>query len=337
MLPQTMRAVVQDAYGSPEVLRLQEVEVPAIRADEVLVQMRAASVHPDVWHVVTGLPYVLRLMGAGLQRPKVRTPGTDLAGVVVDVGQGVTRFEIGDEVFGEAHRGMQWRHGGAYAEYVAVPEDVLVHKPPNVSFERAASVGTAGVIAAGNLRLDAQLQRGKRALVNGAGGGVGSIALQMIKASGAHVTAVDHTDKLDLLRSLGADHVIDFTREDFTRGDERYDLLFDVPGNHPYADCRRVLTRDGVYVLIGHDSFQSSILGQIPRMFGLMARAAYSRHLRFDASMPKQLECLTRLAQLLEAGDLTPVIDRSYALGEVPQALRYLETGKARGRIVITA
>lgn len=335
MQPRMMKAVVQDAYGPPELLRLQDVAIPTIEDDEVLVQLRAMSVHPDVWHVVTGLPYTLRLFGSGLTKPKRRTPGTDLAGVIVQVGQNVSRFTLGDAVFGEAHRGMQWRNGGAYAEYVAVPEDVLVHKPANVSFEQAAAVGTAGVIAAGNLRPDA-LRRGQRALVNGAGGGVGSIALQMLEASGAHVTAVDHTDKLDLLRQLGADRVIDYTREDFTRSDERYDLLFDVPGNHTYAECCRVLTADGSYVLIAHDRFQPSVLGQIPRMFGLMARATYSRHLRFDTSMPTQLESLTRLAQLLEAGALTPVIDRRYTLAEVPQALRYLETGSARGRIVIT-
>jgi NADPH:quinone reductase-like Zn-dependent oxidoreductase len=250
-----MKAVIQDKYGSPDALELREIDEPPIEDDEVLVRVRAASVHPDVWHVVTGLPYLLRLMGAGLLKPKNRIPGTDMAGHVEAVGKNVKEFRPGDEVFGETLRGLQWHNGGAYAEYVAVPEDMLALKPANVTFEQAASVPTTGYIVLMNLRGKAQVKPGQKVLINGAGGGVGTLALQIAKAHGATVTAVDSTEKLDMLRSLGADQVIDYTQEDFTRRDERFDLIFDIPGNHSFSDCRRVLTPEGVYVLIGHDHF----------------------------------------------------------------------------------
>jgi NADPH:quinone reductase-like Zn-dependent oxidoreductase len=215
----------------------------------VLVRVRAASVHADVWHVVTGWPYVLRLMGAGLRRPKNQVPGTDVAGVVEAVGASVTRFSPGDEVFGETMLGMQWRNGGAFAEYVAAPEDALALKPKHVGFEQAAAVPTSGFIAAANLQPGRPIAPGQRVLVNGAAGNVGAIAVQLARAQGAQVTGVDHTDKLDLVRALGADHVIDYTAVDFTRGAERYDLLFDVASNLTVAAARRVLTPTGMYVL----------------------------------------------------------------------------------------
>jgi NADPH:quinone reductase-like Zn-dependent oxidoreductase len=350
-----MQAIVQDRYGGPEGLRLAEIERPAVGEDEVLVRVRAASVHPDVWHVVSGRPFVLRLMGSGLRRPRYRVPGTDLAGQVEQVGARVTRFRPGDEVFGESLRGYSWRNGGAYAQYAAAPEEGLAAKPANVSFEQAATVATAGYITLLNLPT-ARSGPGRRVLVNGAGGGVGAVALQVAKAHGAHVTGVDHTRKLDLLRSLGADRVLDHTREDFTRGDERYDLVFDVPGNHPFAACRRVLTPDGVYVLIGHDHFgRGSVrgsgqgsgrepgrgsgrwLGSLPRFGRLGVRSLVDRSLRKpDFTAPSKQEAMQALREHLAAGRLTPVIDRAFPLGEAGQAIRYLADGLPVGRVVLT-
>lgn len=335
-----MQAIVQGNYGSADDLHLQEVAQPRPASDEVLVRVRASSVHADVWHVVTGLPYVLRLMGAGLRRPRNPVPGTEVAGVVEEVGAAVTRFAPGDAVFGETIAGMQWVHGGAFAQYATAPESALARKPDNVSFEQAAAVPTAALIALSNLEMAGGVSPGDRVLVNGGAGGVGSMAIQLAKASGAEVTAVDTTSKLDLLGELGADHVVDYTREDFTRGDARYDLVFDIPGNHPLAECRRALRPDGVYVLIGHDHYGAGmhrVVGAIPRMLGLVARAAFIRQLpRPGAKMPDRATSMTRLHDLLASGQLRPHIDRSYPLAEVPQALRYLQSGEVRGKIVIT-
>jgi NADPH:quinone reductase-like Zn-dependent oxidoreductase len=238
-----MKAIVQDGYGSPhEVLHLRDVERPEPKDDEVLVRVHAASVHPDVWHMVWGRPYVLRLMGAGLSGPRSLIPGTDLAGRVESVGAAVTRFRPGDEVFGETVRGYQWHNGGAYAEYAAVHEESVALKPSNVSFEQAAAVPTSALIVLQNLRGPAKVRPGQRVLINGAAGGVGAFALQLAKAEGAEVTGVDSTDKLGLLRSIGADRVIDFTRHDFTIDAQRYDLILDIPGNHPFSEVRRALT-----------------------------------------------------------------------------------------------
>jgi len=275
-----MRAVVQDRYGSVDLLTVREVQIPVVADDEVLVRVRAASVHPDVWHVVKGRPFVLRLMGAGLRRPRNPVPGTDVSGLVASVGASVTRFQSGDEVFGETLRGIQWHNGGAYAEYVAVPEDNLAIKPDNITFEQAACIPTAGLIALLNVPMAERLRPGHRMLVNGAGGGVGSIAVQLAKAYGATVTGVDEASKLDLIRSLGADHVIDYREEDFTTGDERYDVIFDVPGNHSFSQCRRALTDDGTYVLIGHDGFGEAA----GRWFGdtVGIHALHQRHVGED-------------------------------------------------------
>jgi NADPH:quinone reductase-like Zn-dependent oxidoreductase len=334
-----MKAVVHDRYGSPDLLEVREVDPPVVADDEVLVRVRAASVHPDVWHVVTGRPYVLRLMGSGLRRPKRRIPGTDVAGTVESVGRNVTRFQPGDEVFGETARGYQWRNGGAFAEYVAIPEDVLARKPAGVSFEAAAAVPTSGLIALQNIRPEQRLRPGRSALVNGAGGGVGAFAVQIAKAAGATVTGVDHPAKLDLVRSLRADQVIDYTNEDFTRRGERYDLIVDVPGNYPFSDCRRALTDGGTYVLIGHDQFGTAglrVLGSLPRFLGLAVRSIFVRQLPgLSLSLPPKQELMAVLARQLEAGELTPVIDRTYPLDQVPQALHYLMAGEVRGKVVI--
>jgi NADPH:quinone reductase-like Zn-dependent oxidoreductase len=336
-----MKAIVQHRYGTAEDLTLEDIPKPEIRGDEVLVRVRAASVHADVWHVVTGLPYVLRLMGSGWKRPTIRVPGTDIAGIVERVGGSVTRFRAGDEVFGETLRGrMQWVNGGAFAEHSAAPEFALAHKPSNVSFEQAAAVPTAAMIALENLQNQGRIRDGQRVLINGAGGGVGSIALQLAKAFGTEVTAVDSPEKHELLRELGADHIIDYTKTDFTEDTQRYDLVFDIPGNHALSKCRHVLTPTGIYVLIGHDHYGRGMhrwLGQLPRMFGLMALSMFIRQL------PKPVipgsdraEPMTFLAKLLAEGTLRPHIDRAFSLTEVPAALRYLEAGKAKGKIVIT-
>jgi NADPH:quinone reductase-like Zn-dependent oxidoreductase len=334
-----MRAVVQSRYGSPDHLTVREVDVPAVADDEVLVQVRAASVHPDVWHVVTGRPAVLRLMGGGVRRPRNAVPGTDLAGVVESVGSAVTRFAAGDEVFGETIRGMQWANGGAYAEYAAVPETGLATKPATVSFEQAATVPTAGLILMQNLAGGLRPRRGQRVLVNGAGGGVGSIALQLAAADGAEVTAVDSAAKQDLLRELGADHVLDYERTDFTKGTTRYDLVIDVPGNHSFAECRRVLNADGTYVLIGHDGFGTSAgrwVGSLRTFVPLMARTPFTRQLpplRFT-SIDKAV-AMAELAGLLQSGALAPRVDRAFPLDEAAAAIRHLASGRALGRVVL--
>jgi NADPH:quinone reductase-like Zn-dependent oxidoreductase len=336
-----MKAIVQEQYGSPyDVLNLKDIDMPVLKDDEVLVRVRAASVHPDVWHVVRGLPYVLRLMGAGLLRPKNRIPGTDVAGHVESAGKNVSQFQQGDEVFGETIKGYQWTNGGAYAEYVSVPEDQLALKPANFTFERAAAVPTSGLIALQNLPNEGLLHSGQSVLINGAGGGVGALTVQLAKAYGAKVTGVDDTTKLDMVRLIGADEVIDYTKEDFTQSGDRYDLVFDIPGNHPFSACRRVLAPDGKYVLIGHDRFGQGAgrwLGSIPRVLKLVALSPFVSQLPTPKfSMPDKKNQMVVLKQLIETGKLRPVIDRTYSLGEVPEAIRYLEEGHAQGKVIIT-
>src|SRR5918994_434277 len=335
-----MKAIVQDNYGSPDVLELREIDKPVVKDDEVLVRVHAASVHPDVWHVVRGRPYALRLMGAGLLRPKNSVPGTDVAGYVESVGKNVTQFRQGDEVFGETIKGYQWTNGGAYAEFASAPEGALAPKPANTTFEQAATVPTSGLITLQNLPDEGRLQPGQSVLVNGAGGGVGALAVQIAKAYGANVTGVDDTAKLEMVRSLGADRLIDYTQEDFTQSGERYDLIFDIPGNRPFSDCRRVLTPNGKYVLIGHDRFGQGAgrwLGSLPRVLKLVVLSPFVSQLPPpNFSMPNKKDSMALLRELLKAGKLTPVVDRTYPLGEVPEAIRYLEEGRARGKVVIT-
>jgi NADPH:quinone reductase-like Zn-dependent oxidoreductase len=264
-----------------------------------------------------------------------------MAGRVESVGRSVTRFRPGDEVFGESHEGFQWRNGGTFAEFVAVPEGVLALKPANVTFEQAATVPTAGIIALHNLQNGRRLHAGQTVLINGAGGGVGSIAVQFAKAAGAHVTGVDRAEKLEMLRSLGADEVIDYTREDFTRSGRRYDLVFDVASNLSLRASRRALGPGGTYVLIGHDHFGAArgrVLGSLPQALGQMALSPFVAHLPApNLSPPRKQETMAILRELLEAGKLTPVIDRTFALGDAVMALRRLESGDAVGRIAITA
>lgn len=332
-------AIIQEKYGSPAELRVKEVERPAVADDEVLVRVKATSVHPDVWHVVTGRPLALRLMGSGLRRPKQPIPGCDVAGIVEAVGSGVTRFRPGDEVFGLTLRGMMWVNGGAFAEYASAPQDGLALKPGNVSFEQAASVPMAGFITLLNVPRE-WLGAGRRILVNGAAGGVGALAVQIAKAHGSHVTGVDHTSKLEQLRALGADEVIDYTREDYTRGELRYDLIVDIPGNHSFSANEQALADSGKYVLIGHDQYGTvgrRWVGSIPIMAGLVLRSRFNAHLRDDGAvrLDKQ-ESMEALRDYLEAGQVTPVIERTFPLAEAGRAIEYLAGGKATGRIVVT-
>jgi len=334
-----MKAIVQDRYGSPDDLELREVDEPVVGDDEVRVHVRAASIHPDVWHVVSGRPYVLRLMGAGVMRPRNVIPGTDMAGIVESIGKNVTRFRPGDAVFGETIAGQQWINGGAYAEYVSVPHDLLALKPDNVTFEQAASVPTSGYIALMNLRDRSRLGPGRTVLINGAGGGVGSLALQIAKGHGAHVTAVDSTGKLGMLRALGADEVVDYTREDFTRRGVRYDLIFDVPGDRPFSIFRRALKPDGRYVPIGHDRYGMSgrrVFGLLPHFLSLMLLSRFVDHLRGSGTpFPTKSEAMALLRDLLAAGKITPVIDSTYPFSTAREAFRHLMEDETRGKIIL--
>jgi NADPH:quinone reductase-like Zn-dependent oxidoreductase len=334
-----MKAIVQDRYGSADVLEFREIERPTARDDEVLVRVRASSIHADVWHAMRGIPYVLRFMGSGVRAPKYRVPGTDLAGVVESVGTNVTRFRAGDEVFGQSLRANLWRNGGAFAEYAAVPEAMLEPKPAALTFEHAAAVPTSGSLAVQHVRDEGRAQPGQRVLINGAGGAVGSFAVQLAKAYGAHVTGVDAPVKLDMLRSIGADEVLDYTKEDFTRRDERYDFILDIAGNHPWSEARRALTREGTYVLSGFDQYGASghrWFGSLGRFAKLIVIAPFVSALHPFRGTKDPGDRLVVLKELIEAGKITPVIDRTFPLSEVPEAMRFLESGRAQGKIVIT-
>jgi NADPH:quinone reductase-like Zn-dependent oxidoreductase len=335
-----MRAVIQDRYGNPDtVLQLRDIPIPAIGDNDVLVRVRAASVHADIWHVVTGRPYVLRLMGSGLTRPKQPVPGIDLAGTVEAVGRDVSRYAPGDAVFGESHAGIQWVNGGAFAEFAAVPQETLAHKPANVTFEQAAAVAASGYIAVSNFKEAAPIQPGQHVLVNGAGGGVGSIALQLAKAGGGHVTGVDRAEKLGLVHSLGADEAIDCQQVDFTTLGKRYDVIFDVASNLSIADGKRALTPAGTHIFIGHDHYGNAagrVLGSVPRALGHLVRGAFARRSRPSLSMPSKRDVMATLANLMQTGKLTPVIDSAFTLDRVHEAMRLLQTGRACGRIVLT-
>ena len=337
-----MRAIVQRAYGpADKVLELREIEIPTPRSDEVLVRVRAASVHPDVWHVIEGLPYLIRLFG-GVTRPKRLVPGTDLAGVVEAVGESVTRFKIGDEVFGES-TSIGWWNGGAYAEWAAVPEKLLVHKPANITFEEAAAVPTSGFIAFNNLQRLDRHGPGQTVLINGAGGCVGTLSIQIAKAKGARVTAVDRADKLSMMRALGADHVIDYAKEDFLRGAERYDLILDVASNLSHDVCKHALTAGGDYVPIGHAHFGRApgrnggrIVGGIPYFVGLLIRAMLDPEKRKNFKIPTKQETMLAFKTLIESGKVKPFVGKTFALAEVPEAIRSMQEERVVGRIIVT-
>jgi NADPH:quinone reductase-like Zn-dependent oxidoreductase len=334
-----MKAIVQDRYGSADVLEFREIERPTAKDDEVLVRVRASSIHADVWHAMRGIPYVLRFMGSGVRAPKHRVPGTDLAGIVESVGTNVTRFRAGDEVFGQSLRANLWRNGGAFAEYAAVPEAMLEPKPAGLTFEHAAAVPTSGSLAVQHVRDEGRTQPGQRVLINGAGGAVGSFAVQLAKAYGAHVTGVDAPGKLDMLRSIGADEVLDYTKEDFTQRDERYDFILDIAGNHPWSEARRALAPEGTYVLSGFDQYGASghrWFGSLGRFAKLIVISPFVSHLHPFRGTKDPGDRLVVLKELIEAGKIRPVIDRTFPLSEVPGAMRFLESGQAQGKIVIT-
>jgi NADPH:quinone reductase-like Zn-dependent oxidoreductase len=308
----------------------------------VLVRVRAATVHADVWHVVMGQPRVLRLMGAGLSRPAQPIPGTDAAGVVEELGAGVTGLKPGDEVFGETVVGQPWKNGGSFAELVAVPAAQLALKPANVSFEQAAAVASSGLVALRNLRCEGALKSGHSVLINGAAGNVGSVAVQLARGYGARVTAVDCAEKLELLRTLGADRVIDYGREDFTRGTERYDLVMDVASVLRFGDVQRVLTPEGKYVLIGHDHYGAAkrrLLGSITPFLRLAVRSPFTPHLpSLNPKWPPEDEPpLEVLRRFLADGTLVPVIDRTFPLSEVVAAFRHMIEGRGAGKVMLVA
>lgn len=334
-----MKAVVHSRYGSPDDLVLRELPTPVPAEGEVLVRMRASSVHPDVWHVVTGRPAVLRLMGAGVRRPRSPVPGTDLAGEVEATGPGVDRFGPGDAVFGEIVRTIQWRNAGAWAEFAAVPADLLALKPAVLTFEEAGAIPTSALIALRGLRDQGLIEAGQRVLVNGAAGGVGGFAVQIAAALGAEVTGVDRTDKLDLVRSYGAHRVLD-AADDYTRGDERYDLVFDIPGDPPFSKVRRVIASSGSYVLVGHDAFGATghpWIGSLGTFAWQAVRAPFVGPLHaFRGAGAETAGDMAILAGLIEEGKLRVVVDRVFGLEEASAAIAYLASGQARGRIVLT-
>ena len=322
-----MKGIVYRCYGSPDVLRYEDIAKPTVADNEVLVKVHAASVNPLDWHDVEGTPYIVRL-DDGFGKPENPRLGVDFAGTVEAVGKNVKRFKPGDEVFGG--------RSGAFAEYVTVREErVVALKPSNVSFEQAASVPIAAITALQALRDKGQLQPGQKILINGASGGVGTFAVQIAKAYGADVTGVCSTRNVDLVRSIGADHVIDYTREDFTRGAQHYDLILDNVGTHSLREYKRVLDPKGIYVMIG-----STAIGN---WFAFLATPIEAQILspfvsqKFGMILAElNQKDLTVLADLMQAGKLTPVIDRRYKLNEVPAAIRYLEQGHARGKVVIS-
>jgi NADPH:quinone reductase-like Zn-dependent oxidoreductase len=335
-----MRAVYQDRYGSPDVLELREIDKPSPNPDEVLVRVAATSVHPDVRHAVEGRPALLRLMGSGLRKPKNPVPGTDLAGEVEAVGADVSTFESGDRVFGGDLGSVSVANAGTYAEYATAPADLLAVVPEEVTLVEAGSLPNAGLIAYHSVHHLGEVGPDHHVLINGAGGGVGSIAVQLAAGAGAEVTGVDSVDKLDFVESLGADHLLDYETTDFTAGDQRYDRLFDIAGNFSYSRCKRALTDDGQYFFIGHEHFGASggrYFGTFPRAIGLLLKSNWDPHLAgMNFSTSAEGEAMGFLADALASGDLTPTVDRTFPLESVPEAFRYLKTGKVRGRIVIT-
>jgi NADPH:quinone reductase-like Zn-dependent oxidoreductase len=318
-----MKAIVSTRYGSPDVMRLQEVDKPEVTDDGVLVRVRATSVNPHDWHSLRGEPYIMRL-GEGLRRPKRTVLGIDAAGVVEAVGKNVTDLQAGDEVFGV--------RSGAFAEYVSGRN--FVPKPVGLTFEQAAAVPVAGLTALQGLRDKGAVQPGQRVLIYGAGGGVGSFAVQIAKAFGADVTGVTSTDNVEMVRSIGADQVIDYTRDDFTRSGQRYDLILDIGAKRPLWKYRRVLEPNGTLVLVGGSA--GRWIGPVARALGALVLSRFvGQTLRPFLSDVNKADLLA-LKELVEAGKVTAVIDRTYPLSETAEAIRYVETGQVTGKVVIT-
>jgi NADPH:quinone reductase-like Zn-dependent oxidoreductase len=321
-----MKAIVRDTYGSLDVLELRDIDKPEIGDEEVLVRVHAAGVGRDVWHVMTGLPYPIRLAGYGLRAPKNPVIGSDVAGVVEAVGKNVTRFQSGDEVFGIGK--------GSFAEYARALEDKLAPRPANLSFEQAAVVAISGLTALQGLRDHGKVRPGQEVLVIGASGGVGTYAVQLAKAFGAHVTGVCSTPKVDLVRSIGADHVIDYTREDFAEGEQCYDLILDIGGNSTLSRLRRALAFRGTLVITGGEGGGRWLGGTDRQLRALILSRFVDQKLGTFISKENHEDLLV-LKGLIESGKVTPVIDRTYPLAEASEAIRYLEEGYAQGKVVI--
>jgi NADPH:quinone reductase-like Zn-dependent oxidoreductase len=319
-----MKAIICTKYGPPEVLQLTEVEKPNPNDNEILVKICASSVNPHDWRTMRADPFLVRLMGGGFLKPKHKILGVDIAGQVEAVGRNVKQFQPGDEVFG----GSDF---GGFAEYVCVTEDNLVLKPTSMKFEEAAAVPAAAITALQGLRDKGQIQSGQKVLINGASGGVGTFAVQIAKYFGAEVAGVCSTKNLGMVGSIGADHVVDYTQEDFTKSGQSYDLIFAVAGYHPISAYKRALSHKGIYVMCGGSNaqiFQGLLLGPWVSMTG-------SKKMVTLSAKPNK-EDLVFIQELLEAGEVVPVIDRRYPLSEVAEAIRYLEKGHAQGKVVIT-
>ncbi len=321
-----MKAIVQDTYGSPDVLKLREIDKPKVGDDEALVRVHAAGVDRGVWHLMTGLPYLTRL-AFGLRAPKTPVPGMDLAGVVEAVGKSVSRVEPGDEVSGVGK--------GTFAEYALAREDKLAPKPANLTFEQAAVVAISGLTALQGLRDHGRIEPGQEVLIVGASGGVGTFAVQIAKAFGGRVTGVCGAAKVEMVRSIGAYHVIDYTREDFAEGDPRYDLILDIGGNSSLSRLRRALAPKGTLVIVGGEG-GGRWLGGTDRQLRAMMLSPFVGQKLLAFVSPENHEDMMALKELIESGKVMPVIDRTYPLAEVPEAIRYLEEGHARGKVVVT-
>jgi NADPH:quinone reductase-like Zn-dependent oxidoreductase len=323
-----MKAAVYSRYGPPDVVQIEDVEKPVPKDNEVLIKVRAASVNPLDWHFMRGRPSLIRI-SAGLRKPTVTRLGVDVAGKIEAVGGKVTQFKPRDEVFGSCR--------GAFAEYVCAPESALVMKPDNATFEQAASVPVAAFTALQALRDRGKLQPGQRVLINGAAGGVGTFAVQIAKWLGAEVTGVCSTGNVEMVRSIGADRVIDYTREDLTRGAQDYDVIFDLVGNHSFSEYRRLLKPKGIHIPCGGGSPDGGVPGGLARFIKelLLSRFVSQKLIVFFLARLSKND-LAIMHQIMKAGKVKPVIDRCYRLSEVPEAIRYLETGHARGKVVIT-
>jgi len=322
-----MKAIVQDVYGPADVLELRDIAAPVPRGGEVLIRVRAAGVDQGVWHLMTGLPYLIRLFGYGLKRPKVPVRGREVAGIVEAVGAGVTRFSAGDEVYGTCD--------GSFAEYVCAKADKVARKPANLSFEEAAAAPISGVTALQAVRDAGGVTVGQRVLIIGAGGGVGSFAVQLAKAFGAEVTGVSSTGKVELVRSLGADAVIDYTKSDIAGSGVLYDVILDTAGNRPLSVLRRVLAPKGTLVIVGGEG-GGKLTGGFERSLGAPFASVFSGQ-KFKGLVSKETYLdLEALTSLIEAGSVKPAVDRVFPLAEAPAAITYLHEGRSRGKIVVT-
>jgi NADPH:quinone reductase-like Zn-dependent oxidoreductase len=327
-----MKAAIYTRYGPPDVVQMADVEKPVPKDDEVLIRVRAAAVNPYDWHFMRGEPYPVRIAAGGLRKPKDSRLGADVAGEIEAAGRNITQFKPGDAVFGSCK--------GAFAEYACASESNLAMKPDNVTFEQAASVPIAAFTALqglrrGGLTKDGKIQPGQKVLINGAAGGVGTFAVQIAKSFGADVTGVCSTRNVEMVRSIGADQVVDYTQEDFTKSARRYDVILDCVGNHSFSECTCVMNPRGIYVGVGGTS-DNWMIGPLTRAIKALVLSWFVSQKQVMVLAKPSKEDLTTMVELMAIGKVTPVIDKRYSLGEVPEAVRYLEAGHARGKVVIT-